>query len=49
MKLSVSAWCLEKKLFKNEMSILDFIRLCNQNQVEYVELLDCFWKKEEDM
>jgi len=49
MKLSVSAWCLEKKLFKNEMSILDFIRLCNQNQVEYVELLDCFWKKEEDI
>ncbi|MEG6613375.1 sugar phosphate isomerase/epimerase family protein [Pseudoclostridium thermosuccinogenes] len=49
MKLSVSAWCLEKLLFGNKMDIPDFIRLCNQNGVEYVELLDCFLKKDEDI
>lgn len=42
MELSVSAWCLQKKLFSGEMDILDFINFCNENGVKNVELLDCF-------
>lgn len=44
MKLSVSAWCVQEKLFKGTMSLSDFITLCHENGVKYVELLDCFWK-----
>lgn len=44
MKLSVSAWCVQEKLFKGTMSLTDFINLCHENGVKYVELLDCFWK-----
>ncbi len=46
MKLSVSAWCLQRKLFSNQMTIFDFIEMCNNNGVKYVELLDCFLKDE---
>lgn len=42
MKLSVSAWCLQSKLFKKEMDIFDFILYINNNNVKNVELLDCF-------
>lgn len=43
MELSVSAWCLQKKLYSKEMDILDFIEYCNENGVKNVELLDCFF------
>ncbi len=43
MKLSVSAWCLQKKLYSKEMDILDFIKYCHDNGVQSVELLDCFF------
>ncbi|MDI3312389.1 MAG: sugar phosphate isomerase/epimerase family protein [Thermoanaerobacterium sp.] len=49
MKLAVSAWSLEKKLFSNEMSIFDFVEFCNGNNIEHMELLDCFWKDENDI
>lgn len=49
MKLSVSAWCVEKKLFGGEMTIFDFIEFCHKNDVKYVELLDCFWKDGADV
>lgn len=49
MKLSVSAWSLEKKLFNNEITLFDFIEFCKENNVEHVELLDCFWKEESDI
>lgn len=49
MKLSVSAWSIEKKLFSGEMNIFDFIGFCHQNEVKYVELLNCFWKDEADI
>jgi sugar phosphate isomerase/epimerase len=49
MKLSVSAWCLQEKLFGNEITIFDFIRFCHENGVKYVELLDCFLDGEEDI
>lgn len=42
MKLSVSAWCLQEKLFHHEITIFDFINYCHDNGVKYVELLDCF-------
>jgi len=42
MQLSVSAWCLQKKLYNKEMDILDFIKYCKNNNVNNVELLDCF-------
>jgi sugar phosphate isomerase/epimerase len=42
MKLSVSAWCLQEKLFSHEITIFDFINYCHENGVKYVELLDCF-------
>lgn len=49
MKLSVSAWCIQEKLFGKEMTILDFIRFCHKNGVKYVELLDCFLSSERDI
>ncbi len=49
MKLSVSAWCIQEKLFGKEMTILDFIRFCHKNGVKYVELLDCFLSGERDI
>jgi sugar phosphate isomerase/epimerase len=49
MKLSVSAWCIQDKLFGKEMTILDFIRFCHENGVKYVELLDCFLSGERDI
>ncbi|SHL70199.1 Sugar phosphate isomerase/epimerase [Anaerocolumna jejuensis DSM 15929] len=49
MKLSVSAWCLQEKLFGKEMTILDFIRFCHENGVKFVELLDCFLSGERDI
>lgn len=49
MKLSVSAWCIQEKLFGKEMTILDFIRFCHENGVKYVELLDCFLGGERDI
>lgn len=49
MKLSVSAWSLQKKLFGNEISNLDFIRFCHENGVGYVELLDCFLSGQGDI
>lgn len=49
MKLSVSAWSLQKKLFGNEISNLDFIRFCHENGVRYVELLDCFLSGQGDI
>lgn len=42
MELSVSAWCLQKKLYEKEITIYDFIRFCFNNKVKHVELLDCF-------
>jgi sugar phosphate isomerase/epimerase len=47
MKLSVSAWCLQEKLFSREITVLDFINYCHENGVKYVELLDCFVKEED--
>lgn len=47
MKLSVSAWCLQEKLFRKEISIFDFISYCHENGVKYVELLDCFVKEDD--
>jgi sugar phosphate isomerase/epimerase len=49
MKLSVSAWCLQEKLFSKEISIFDFIHYCHDNGVKYVELLDCFLHGEEEI
>ncbi|HWT75864.1 MAG TPA: sugar phosphate isomerase/epimerase family protein [Mobilitalea sp.] len=49
MKLSVSAWCLQEKLFKNEITLLDFINYCHENGVRYVELLDCFLDGDRDI
>lgn len=49
MKLSVSAWSLQKKLFGNEISNLNFIRFCHESGVRYVELLDCFLSGQGDV
>ena len=49
MKLSASAWSIEEKLFNKDMSIFDFIKLCNKNGLKYVELLDCFWNDAGDI
>lgn len=49
MKLSVSAWCLQKKLYQKEITLLDFICYCHENGVKYVELLDCFLDAENDI
>lgn len=49
MKLSVSAWCLQEKLFSNEIALLDFISYCHENGVKYVELLDCFLDGDKDI
>ncbi|MDI6618918.1 MAG: hypothetical protein QME45_09640 [Clostridiales bacterium] len=49
MKLSVSAWCLQKKLFSKEITIFDFINYCHENGVRYAELLDSFLNGEDDI
>ncbi|MDF2893183.1 MAG: hypothetical protein K0R80_3550, partial [Clostridia bacterium] len=49
MKLSVSAWCLQEKLFNKEITIFDFINYCHENGVKYVELLDCFLNGDNDI
>lgn len=48
MELSVSAWCVQKKLYSKEMDILDFIKYCSINSVKNVELLDCFMEDKID-
>lgn len=45
MEVCVSAWSLQKKLFSGEMTVCDFIKLCNDNGVKNVELLFCFWNE----
>jgi hypothetical protein len=45
MKLSVSNWSVQKLVFNGQMDIRDFINLCNENGVKYVELVDCFCKR----
>ncbi|SHO43060.1 sugar phosphate isomerase/epimerase family protein [Anaerocolumna xylanovorans] len=49
MKLSVSAWSLQEKLFGQEITICDFIHYCHRNGIRSVELLDCFIKGESDI
>lgn len=49
MRLSVSAWCVQEKLFNGAMTLTDFIDLCHENGVKYVELLDCFWKDDSSL
>lgn len=49
MKLSVSAWCLQEKLFSKEITLFDFINYCHENGVKYVELLDCFLDVDHDI
>ena len=44
MKICVTAWCVQKKLFGGEMTLTDFVDFAEQNGVEAVELLDCFWR-----
>ena len=44
MKLSVSAWCVQKELFSGRMDLYDFVELCSIKSVQYVELLDCFFR-----
>lgn len=44
MKLSITAWCVQKKLFGGSMTLKDFIDFAAENGVEAVELLDCFWQ-----
>lgn len=46
MKLSVSAWSVQKNLFDKKMSLVEFIDLCHKNGVNAVELLDCFFEDE---
>lgn len=47
MKLSVSAWSIQKSLFEKKVTVIEFIDLCDKNAVDAVELLDCFWEDEE--
>lgn len=47
MRLSVSAWCLQEKLFRGGITIYDFINLCHRNGIQSIELLDCFVGEEE--
>lgn len=49
MKLSVSAWSFQEKLFGQEITIYDFIQYCHRNGIRSVELLDCFIKGEDDI
>ncbi len=42
MKLSVSIWSVQKKVYKGEMDSLGFISFCHENGVKYVELLSAF-------
>lgn len=47
MKLSVSAWSVQKNLFGKKaakMSLTEFIDLCVREKTDAVELLDCFWE-----
>lgn len=46
MKLSVSNWCIQDKMFKENYTVSDFLDMCKKVDVEYVELLDCFFKDE---
>lgn len=49
MRLSVSAWCVQDLLFSGKTSLFEFIDFCQQNKVDGIELLDCFWKNEEQI
>ena len=44
MKIAVSAWSLQKLLFKDKMNIFEFLDFAFEQGVDGVELLDCFWK-----
>jgi sugar phosphate isomerase/epimerase len=46
MKLSVSAWSVQRCLFTGELTLEQFIDFCREQEAEAVELLDCFWKDE---
>lgn len=49
MNLSVSSWCLQASLFKKSVTVFDFIDLCEQNNINIVELVDCFWENNEQI
>ncbi len=49
MKLSVSAWSLKRLLLNRKMSLVEFYKLCKQNDINDVELLDAFLKDEESV
>lgn len=42
INVSVSTWSVQEKLYANEISLIDFFKLCREYGVKYVELLDCF-------
>jgi sugar phosphate isomerase/epimerase len=50
MRLSVSAWSVQKNLFGKraaKMSLKEFIDICKKENADGVELLDCFWETPE--
>lgn len=49
MKASVSAWCVQSKLFSKEISIYDFIDLCCEREIKYIELLDLFFESDSEV
>lgn len=46
MKLSVSAWSVQRDLRAKKSNLYEFIDFCRDNGVDAVELLDCFWDNE---
>lgn len=48
MKLGISAWSVQTKLFGKETDLITFIDFCKENGVDAVELLDCFFADKEE-
>lgn len=49
MQLSVSMWSVQKEFFKGNIDTKGFIELAAQWDVDAVELLDCFFKSNEEV
>lgn len=49
MQLSVSMWSVQKEFFKGKIDTAGFIKLATQWKVDAVELLDCFFKSDEEV
>ncbi|GGF94482.1 sugar phosphate isomerase/epimerase family protein [Paenibacillus abyssi] len=47
MELSLSMWSLHRTVRENQWTVMDFLSFCKEEGIQSVELLNVFWKNQE--